>query len=97
MDDFGLDIDKWKEVVPYWCKNPQNWHGLCDIWSTEGWQKLSTQNKHNRCGAGRIVTHYAGSRSAYKHHKEMVNTVKKNSQQQISLLSPFVHLCRVRN
>jgi hypothetical protein len=41
IKDFGHDTEKWKKMVPLWCRNSNNLVALCDEWATKGWQDLS--------------------------------------------------------
>ena len=76
---FGNNLPAWKNYIPHWCLDHPNWHGLCDIFATEEWQGVSTQNHQNRTSSGLTVSHYAGSASAHQHFGKLVSFLNNYS------------------
>lgn len=70
---YGTNIQLWKATVPHWCLDHPNWHGLCDLFFTEDWKKISAQNQVNRTKRGLLTAHHGGSASAQQHHQMLVN------------------------
>ncbi|KAF3341335.1 hypothetical protein FCM35_KLT10179 [Carex littledalei] len=74
INKFGWDMPLWKANVPHWCLKAANWHGLCDIFNTEEWQGLRTQNKINRMSSGFKIAHHGGSASTLQHVDKLISS-----------------------
>ncbi|KAF3341461.1 Plant transposase (Ptta/En/Spm family) [Carex littledalei] len=74
INKFGWDMPLWKANVPHWCLKAANWHGLCDIFNTEEWQGLRTQNKMNRMSSGFKIAHHGGSASTLQHVDKLISS-----------------------
>ena len=70
---YGTNIQLWKATVPHWCLDHPNWHGLCDLFFTEDWKQISTQNHENRKQRN-ITAHHGGPANTHQHHQMLVNS-----------------------
>jgi hypothetical protein len=66
------DKEEWKKHRASWCRNVEYWSSLCDIWSKQKWEQISSTNRENQSKEGPVIHHVGGSRSMYQHMQSLV-------------------------